>query len=126
MTYAYVRLLSARAGTWSRRGCVDQTWPDQRKCASSGPVWRTKTYATVNSCSIPIMLEIAKLILQQKKNEVEDCLKVLGENKDALLQAIRIYSTVQRKGKLNPWTTHGLRYQKSADISIFFSPVTVN
>ena len=35
--YMYTRLLSVRAGTWSRRGRVDQIWPYQRKCASAGP-----------------------------------------------------------------------------------------
>ena len=37
-TYAYTRQLNVRAGSRSRRGCVDQIWPDQRKCASAGPV----------------------------------------------------------------------------------------
>ena len=29
--------LNVRAGSRSRRGRVDQIWPDQRKCASAGP-----------------------------------------------------------------------------------------
>ena len=29
--------MNVRAGSRSRRGRVDQTWPDQRKCASAGP-----------------------------------------------------------------------------------------
>ena len=32
------RQLNVRAGSRSRRGRVDQIWPDQRKCASAGPV----------------------------------------------------------------------------------------